>query len=165
MNNGAVQQLDTPLALYNNPANLFVAGFLGSPAMNIIDGTLKQERDALVFREAGEGTIEARFESAERPELTAFAGKPVVLGIRPEAIRITERPKPKEQTPGSFPALVDLIEATGAETNLHLDTGAHAIVCRSEASLVPGEAGRRMYFQMDLAKAHLFDRATALRII
>jgi multiple sugar transport system ATP-binding protein len=165
MNNGVVQQIDTPLALYNEPANLFVGGFLGTPAMNIIHGTLKQERDALVFHESGEGTIEARFDAAERPALAAFSGKPVVLAIRPEAIRITERPKGKEQVAGSFPALVDVVEALGAETNLHLDTGAHAVVCRGDATLVPADAGRRMYFQMDLAKAHLFDPATTLRIV
>ena len=51
MNNGVVQQTDTPLALYSQPANLFVAGFLGSPPMNFVNGTLKQERDSLVFSE------------------------------------------------------------------------------------------------------------------
>ncbi|MFN2475878.1 MAG: ABC transporter ATP-binding protein [Chthoniobacterales bacterium] len=165
MNSGVVQQIDTPLALYNEPANLFVASFLGSPAMNIIHGNLKQERDGLVFHEAGEGTIEARFEVAERPALAAFAGKPVVLGIRPEAIRITERPKGKEPTPDCFAALVDVVEAMGAETNLHLDTGAHSVVCRSDASLVSADAGRRMYFRMDLTRAHLFDPVTASRIV
>ncbi len=165
MNHGSVQQLDTPLALYNEPANLFVAGFLGSPAMNIVHGTLKQERDALVFQEVGEGTIQARFDPAERPALVAFVGKPVVLGIRPEAVHITERPKAKEQVLGGFPALVDVVEAMGAETNLHLETGAHAIVCRSDASLVPAEAGRRMYFRIDLSKTHLFDPVTTLRIV
>ncbi|PYI90256.1 MAG: glycerol-3-phosphate ABC transporter ATP-binding protein, partial [Verrucomicrobia bacterium] len=61
MNHGKVQQNDTPLKLYDEPTNLFVAGFLGSPPMNIIRGTLKLEREAIVFREADGGTIEARF--------------------------------------------------------------------------------------------------------
>src|SRR3982750_2313567 len=58
MNAGVVQQNDMPLKLYNNPVNLFVAGFLGSPPMNFINGTLKQERDSLVFRETEGGTVD-----------------------------------------------------------------------------------------------------------
>src|SRR5256714_1079623 len=61
MNNGKVQQIDTPLKLYNEPDNLFVAGFLGSPPMNFINGELKQERDAIVFKEMQGGTIQVRF--------------------------------------------------------------------------------------------------------
>src|SRR2546423_15374642 len=66
MHNGLVQQTDAPLALYNEPVNLFVAGFLGSPSMNFINGELKQERDAIVFKETKGGTIEVRF--ADRPQ-------------------------------------------------------------------------------------------------
>src|SRR5205823_12333739 len=58
MNDGKMQQVDTPLKLYNEPDNLFVAGFLGSPPMNFINGELKQERDAIVFTEMQGGTIE-----------------------------------------------------------------------------------------------------------
>ncbi len=71
MNDGVVQQNDTPLNLYHEPKNLFVAGFLGSPPMNFINGTLKEERDALVFREMEGGTIEVRF-PAERPGARRF---------------------------------------------------------------------------------------------
>ena len=66
MNNGVVQQIDTPLKLYNEPVNLFVAGFLGSPPMNFLNGTLKEERDALVFSEMHGGTIEVRLSIQER---------------------------------------------------------------------------------------------------
>src|SRR5205085_2967290 len=78
MNDGKVQQNDTPLKLYYEPANLFVAGFLGSPPMNIIRGTLKLERDAVVFREAEGGTIEARFPSQTHPSAPALVNRPLL---------------------------------------------------------------------------------------
>src|SRR5207245_10616954 len=64
MNNGLIQQIDTPLALYDQPANLFVAGFLGSPTMNFLTGTLKQERDTLAFCESDGGVVKARLSLA-----------------------------------------------------------------------------------------------------
>src|SRR5438876_562599 len=100
MNDGVVQQIDTHLALYNQPVNLFVAGFLGSPPMNFIDGELKQERDAIVFKEMPGGTIEARF--ADRPQARDFFGKPMLLGIRPEDIELAQFWK-KGNTAASFP--------------------------------------------------------------
>src|SRR4030081_569931 len=88
MNNGKVQQIDTPLKLYNEPDNLFVAGFLGSPPMNFINGELKQDRDAIVFKEMQGGTIEVRF--ADRPQARDFFRKPMLLGIRPEDIELAQ---------------------------------------------------------------------------
>src|SRR5437660_6857216 len=107
MNNGKVQQIDTPLKLYNEPDNLFVAGFLGSPPMNFIDGELKQERDAIVFKEMQGGTIQVRF--ANRPQVREFLGKPMLLGIRPEDIEVAQFSKTGNTT-ASFPAIVDIAE-------------------------------------------------------
>src|SRR5213083_2658600 len=117
MNNGIVQQTDTPLTLYNEPANLFVAGFLGSPPMNFINGELKQERDVIVFKETKCGTIEVRF--ADRPRAREFFGKAMLLGIRPEDIELAELSKTGNAA-ASFPAIVDIVEPMGAETNLYL---------------------------------------------
>jgi len=161
MNNGKVQQIDTPLKLYNEPDNLFVAGFLGSPPMNFINGELKQERGAIVFKETQGGTIEARFD--DRPQVHEFLGKPMLLGIRPEDIEVAESSKTRSAV-ASFPAIVDIVEPTGAETNLYLQTGAHTVVCRSQRALDHREAGHRLQFELSLNKAHLFDPATASRI-
>src|SRR5258705_9472402 len=75
MNNGKVQQIDTPLKLYNEPDNLFVAGFLGSPPMNFINVELKQERDAIVFNEMQGGTIKMRF--ANLPQAREYPAKQI----------------------------------------------------------------------------------------
>jgi len=161
MNNGKVQQTDTPLKLYNEPDNLFVAGFLGSPPMNFINGELKQERDAVVFKEMQGGTIEVRFK--DRLRAREFFGKPMLLGIRPEDIELAQFSK--TNAAASFPAIVDIVEPTGAETNLYLQTGAHTVVCRSQRALDHRETGHRLQFELNASKAHLFDPATTSRVI
>jgi len=162
MNNGKVQQNDTPLKLYHEPANLFVASFLGSPPMNIIRGTLKLERDAIVFREADGGTIEAKFPSQTHPNVQALVNRPLLLGIRPEDIELAQICRFTE--PVNFPAIVDIVEPMGAETNLYLQTGAHTIVCRSQQSLDHRDAGRRQQFALNLTKAHFFDPESTNRL-
>ena len=162
MNQGKVQQNDTPLKLYHEPANLFVAGFLGSPPMNIIGGTLKLERDALVFREADGGTIEAKFPSHLHSSARALVNRPLILGIRPEDIELAQISRFTE--PANFPAIVDIVEPMGAETNLYLQTGAHTIVCRSQQSLDHRDAGRRQQFALNLTKTHFFDPESTNRL-
>jgi multiple sugar transport system ATP-binding protein len=150
------------LKLYNEPDNLFVAGFLGSPPMNFIKGELKQERDAVVFKEMQGGTMEVRF--ANRPQAREFFGKPMLLGIRPEDIEIAQFSKMRNTT-ASFAAIVDIVEPMGAETNLYLQTGAHTIVCRSRRALDHRETGHRLQFELNVDKTHLFDAATTSRVV
>ncbi|MFN2508178.1 MAG: ABC transporter ATP-binding protein [Chthoniobacterales bacterium] len=163
LNNGVTQQKDSPVAVYNAPANLFVAGFLGRPSMNIVQGRLKQERDSLLFCESGGGTIEARLAAAEHPAAREFLEKPVLLGIRPEDIEVADVAR-GEESRGTFPALVDLVEPAGAETFLYVETGAHTLVCRSRRDLKDREAGHRMRFEINLKKTHLFDPVSGRRI-
>jgi len=164
MHNGVVQQTDTPLALYNEPVNLFVAGFLGSPPMNFITGTLELAGNSLVFSELKGGTIRVQLPAGERPAAKGLVGKPVLLGIRPENIELARFAGPEEAT-GSFPAIVDMVEPMGPETNLYLQTGVQTVVCRSQRPLDHREVGHRLEVEMDLKKAHLFDPDSGKRII
>jgi multiple sugar transport system ATP-binding protein len=158
MNDGRVQQIDVPLALYNEPVNLFVASFLGSPAMNFISGTLKEDGDKLRFREDEGGTIEVAFAAADRPAARKFVGQNIILGIRPENLDVATLSRKEGKAAGTgFPAIIDIVEPVGAETDLYLQTGAHTLVCRSQSAFDRKDAGRRLQFEMDLAKAHLFD--------
>src|SRR5205085_12364787 len=93
-----------------------------------------------------------------------FQDKPVMLGIRPEDIELAQFAAANERSTSSFPAIVDLVEPMGAETNLYLQTGAHTVVCRSQRALEHREVGRRFQFELKLEKAHLFDPATGERI-
>lgn len=166
MNDGVVQQNDAPLKLYREPVNLFVAGFLGSPPMNFITGTLKAEGERLRFSELEGGTIDLMFAAADRPAARDYVGKQVILGIRPEDLAVAKFDR-KEGRPAAgkgFPAIVDIVEPMGAETNLYLQTGAHPLVCRSQAAFDHREAGHRFHFEVNLEKAHLFDPISTLRL-
>jgi multiple sugar transport system ATP-binding protein len=164
MHNGVVQQTDTPLSLYNRPENLFVAGFLGSPPMNFINGTLKQEGENVAFSEINGGTIQVRLPARDHPGARELGGRSVLLGIRPEDIELAQFTGAGEST-GSFPAIVDMLEPMGPETNLYLQTGAHTVVCRSQRALEHREAGHRLEFEMNLKKAHFFDPVSGKRVI
>jgi multiple sugar transport system ATP-binding protein len=163
MSEGALQQDGTARVLYDEPANVFVAGFVGTPPMNLIRGSLKQERDWLLFSEAEEGTIEVRLPISEFPAGREFVGKPVLLGIRPEEIRMADSAATQKYG-GDFPALIDLVEVIGAETNLYLQTGAHSLVCRIPTGANALEAGHRARFSLNLNRLCLFDPISTRRI-
>jgi multiple sugar transport system ATP-binding protein len=164
MHHGVVQQTDTPLTLYNEPVNLFVAGFLGSPPMNFVNGTLDVQGDALTFSEIKGGTIRVRLFDRERPGVREMVGKPILLGIRPEHIELAQFTGTEERT-ASFPAIIEMVEPMGPETNLYLQTGAHTVVCRSQRALDHREVGHRLQFEMNLSQAHLFDPGSGNRVI
>jgi len=165
MNDGVVLQDGAPLVLYNEPVNLFVAGFLGTPPMNFITGTLKPAGDKIRFCEIEDGTIEVAFTAADRPAALEFIGQNVILGIRPEDIEVaTFSRKEGKAAANGFPAIVDIVEPMGAETNLYLQTGAHSLVCRSRGAFDHREAGHRLQFEMTLTKARLFDPVSTKRL-
>ncbi|MFA7344996.1 MAG: sn-glycerol-3-phosphate ABC transporter ATP-binding protein UgpC [Terrimicrobiaceae bacterium] len=157
---GVIQQVDTPLKLYNGPANLFVAGFLGSPPMNFLKGTLRKEGDRVVFKEAGGGAVEP--DLGIRPAAMTSIGKEVILGIRPENCDLVPHGNPPPEN--SFQAVVDIVEPMGAETYFYLQTGAHTVIARSPALVDQREAGHRLRFGIQAERAHLFDPGTGLRI-
>lgn len=164
LNDGAVQQDGPAPKLYDAPANVFVAGFVGSPPMNFVRGALKQDRDWLLFSEADDGTIEARWPISEFPAGQDFVGQPVLLGVRPEEITISESSK-AEKYAGGFPAIIDLVEMVGAEVNLFLQTGAHTLICRTQRGVDYWQAGHRGRFQLNLNKLCLFDPISGRRIV
>ena len=160
MKDGVVQQIDAPLKLYNQPANLFVAGFLGSPPMGFVKGTLEVSGGGALFREIGGGALECHFD--DRPGIKGFIGKEVILGIRPEGLKLAEA---GSAVPNRFQAVVEIVEPMGAETNIYLTTGAHSLICRTEATVEHGDVGRCLQFEIKLAKTHLFDPVTTNRIL
>ena len=86
MRKGLLQQFDAPQRLYERPANLFVASFIGSPAMNVLEGSLEREGDALVCRVGATSLALPPEVLNERPALASHVGKPIAVGIRPEAL-------------------------------------------------------------------------------
>lgn len=157
---GVIQQIDTPLNLYNEPVNMFVAGFLGSPSMNFLAGTLRGDGESLVFKEANGGGVQVNL--GPRPAAAPHVGKEIILGIRPEHCN----PLPPEFTrrENSFQAVVDIVEPMGAETFYYLQTGAHTVISRGPSGDERHEAGHRIRFEIQSGKAHLFDPRTGLRL-
>jgi multiple sugar transport system ATP-binding protein len=161
MKDGIVQQIDAPLKLYNEPVNLFVAGFLGSPPMNFIHGRLSTAGDSIVFKEMEGGTISIKV--PKRDSLSAFVGKEVIMGIRPEDVDLLASGKAPGDT--TFQAVVDIVEPMGAETNFYIQTGAHTVISRSQAAVDQREVGHRLQFEIKADKVHLFDPVSTLRIV
>jgi ABC-type sugar transport systems, ATPase components len=164
LNEGRVQQDDAPLAVYHQPANIFVAGFLGNPPMNLVQGILKEERGALAFRETGGGTIQFKLPASIGAVAGDYADKPVTLGIRPEDIELAQFSTKSDQGV-RFPGIIDVVEPMGAETNLYAETGAHTVVCRTQRAIDHQNSGRREQFVFDPTKSHFFDPQTTKRVV
>jgi multiple sugar transport system ATP-binding protein len=143
MHDGIVEQIGTPLDLYDNPANMFVAGFIGSPAMNFIDGTFKSGDRAVVV--AVDGT---RFEVTNAG--AANDGQAVTLGIRPEHLVISEDGAEGE---------VIVVEPTGSETQVVVRLSGRDVigVFRERHEFRPGE---KIHFHAQPDLVHLFDKNT-----
>ena len=148
MNEGVAEQIDTPLAVYEHPDTVFVAGFIGSPAMNILPGTVRAGRAMLP------GGIPVAPASA--PD-----GVPILLGIRPEHLA----PCPPD-APGAIPVEVDAAELLGADAygHGHLPGDAAAFLVRLPGS-APPRPGERLTVQADPAFVHLFDPESGRRLV
>ncbi|HWX63796.1 sn-glycerol-3-phosphate ABC transporter ATP-binding protein UgpC [Bradyrhizobium sp.] len=159
MHQGSVQQFDIPQRVYARPANMFVAGFMGSPSMNFLQGTLSS-RDGAPCVEiplANGGT--AAMPLARPPGIMPVGGK-VVLGIRPEHLyRYDADLKAKKPTLARLTAPVELVEPTGAETVANLRIGDCEVVGRFDPDGAP-EAGEQLDLGIDMAPACLFDPNT-----
>jgi multiple sugar transport system ATP-binding protein len=163
LDRGGVQQDAAARVVFDAPANLFVARFFGEPPMNLVHGTIKQERDRVLFAESGEGTIAVPLAASRFPGAQELAGKPVVLGFRPGDIEMAA--EGADRSAATFRALVERTEARGAETDLYLQTGAHELICRSRRWAEQIEGGHRFQFEIQLGKAHLFDPDSGDRIM
>ncbi|WP_029076915.1 ABC transporter ATP-binding protein [Kaistia adipata] len=151
MNAGVVQQVGSPLDLYDRPANLFVAGFMGSPAMNMFEGTYRAT-DGAPRIELGQGISVPLAGPAPTAE-----GTKVTLGIRPEHVLVGR------ELPGGFEARIDLVEPTGFGTILHASAfGSDVKAFSLERGLA--ERGDTVHVAFPVERIHVFDTATGARI-
>jgi multiple sugar transport system ATP-binding protein len=152
MHDGVIEQIGTPLELYDHPDNLFVAQFIGSPAMNVVSGTLR--------RNAGGAFVEAA--GGIRWPLAAAGngkdGEAVVYGIRPEHLSLADTDGAHAVT-----AEVTVVEPTGAETELHLRAGEAEIVVVASGR-TNAKPGDRIGVIPDLSLVHLFAQASGRRL-
>ena len=164
MKDGNIMQVSQPLDLYQRPANMFVAGFIGSPPMNFIRGSLQRAGDHLQFVENNADPAAVRIVLDDRlSRLGArFVDKPIVFGIRPEdvldAVAVGEHDARRLAT-----VRVEVAEPMGHETYLYLHTGAHSFVARVRGS-DRFDGGETLRVGFRLENAHLFDPATEAAI-
>ncbi len=156
MHQGEVQQVDAPLALYERPANLFVGGFIGSPAMNFLDGRIVR-RDGLRFVTDGPQRLSAPLPADWRPRgapVETLLDRPLTLGIRPEHVRLREA-----GAADAFPAVVQLVEPLGNETLLYFTVAGRMFVVRSPGGVEAG-VDRQVGLALAGERAHFFDPET-----
>src|SRR5262245_13578770 len=153
MKDGLVQQVGEPLELYNSPANRFVAGFIGSPAMNFASVTVNRNGDGLF---AGNAGLSIRVPSHLAPRLDAHNGKVATLGIRPEDLRMANGSDPADMT---IDAVVEVAEQLGSEVVLDLKAGPNVIVASVEPT-VRAKPGEKVRLALDPQRLYFFDGAT-----
>jgi multiple sugar transport system ATP-binding protein len=144
MNAGRVEQIGAPLELYDLPSNLFVAGFIGSPAMNFLKGRIESG----AFRAEGGAALPLPGKA------NGSSGRPAVYGVRPEHFQLN---------PQGLPAIVHVVEPTGSETQVMVEFAGASVICafRERVSAKPGETIR---IAPEPSLAHLFDADTGRRL-
>ncbi|MEO8670111.1 MAG: sn-glycerol-3-phosphate ABC transporter ATP-binding protein UgpC [Tahibacter sp.] len=158
LKDGAIQQIDTPMNLYARPANLFVAGFLGSPAMNLMRGRVV-ERGGLQL-DVGNALLPLNAISTDETAAPGVSvGDDLTAGLRPEDLI----PVDGIATGALLKAQLELVEPVGNEVFLNLRSGAHILVARVPPRILP-EVGTSLELRFDPARLHLFDSATGNRI-
>jgi multiple sugar transport system ATP-binding protein len=126
MRHGVLQQFDVPQRLYESPANLFVASFIGSPSMNVVEATVEKTAGAIALR-VGSATLPLPAETVSaRPALAGYAGRRIALGIRPEALDETTRRNGDET--GRLRGITRAVEALGPELLVYLEVQAKPVL-------------------------------------
>jgi multiple sugar transport system ATP-binding protein len=162
MKDGFIQQSATPEVLYNHPVNLFVAGFIGAPAMNMLTGQLVEEGGAVRFRATGVN-VEVPVGRAQALRSKGYIGREVIFGVRPEDLH--EEPVFIEASPNSvINASIEVSENLGHEMFLYLTgLGKDNVIAR-----VDGRSGLRenqnVKLAIDMNKVHVFDKETELNV-
>ncbi len=160
MKDGVIHQIDTPLDIYNNPANMFVAGFIGSPAINLLDGRLEARDSQLCFVTEG---VSIALTKSQEETLKSYKDKAIVFGIRPEDI-YDARFDSMADAPQQIMALCDIVEPLGNEYHLQLKAGKDNLTARFDPKELP-RAGEQLAISVDMAKAHFFDPETQLSLV
>jgi multiple sugar transport system ATP-binding protein len=156
MREGRIQQIGTPLQVYGKPANKFVAGFIGAPAMNFIDVTVHSEAGVTAVEAEG---LRLAVSAADARALAAHNGRRVILGVRPEHLVLGDG------APGlSFDARVEVVEQLGSEILLETRVGSHSVTVARVAAETPIARGDQVRLSAQLGRLHFFDPETELPV-
>ncbi len=158
MSDGLIQQCDAPLTLYHHPANVFVAGFIGSPAMNFVPVTIVEQNGTLYADAAG--AFRVALPSQHAAKIKPYVGKICTFGIRPEHIY---DPNLNNRIPASdgntLSAEVDVVEPLGHDIEMHLKMGEFTLIAKID-SATQARVGDTITAVFDMEFSHLFDKET-----
>ena len=161
MLDGVIQQIAPPLELYHEPVNKFVAGFIGSPPMNFVNGEVQTQNGSMRFVDPT-GQVNLEVASDHRDRLQPYAGKKVILGIRPEEFMDN---RDQRIVPGrSVQANVEVVEPMGSEIYLYLDFAGSSVTARIGVETEPA-VNEPHVLDVDMTKVHYFDADTELAIV
>jgi multiple sugar transport system ATP-binding protein len=163
MNEGRVRQVDAPADVYDHPRDTFVAGFLGSPPMNLLDGTLVRDGSAWLVRLAQSPESSIALPDRLAPSAEAAPSRDVIVGVRPEHLKARRSDAGSPAQPGELAATLELAEPLGHEHLLHLRVGEVALTARSEPAAWP-EMGATLLVRPVTERLHLFDAASGLSL-
>jgi multiple sugar transport system ATP-binding protein len=158
LRDGVMQQLDTPQTLYDRPANLFVAGFIGTPAMNFFPGQLVSDNGGQDLYVQSTG-LKLKLADALRTKMAAHSGREVVFGVRPEHIHNKAEIREAALPGSSASAKVAVIEPLGSEVFAYLSVDGHEFISRMDASTAP-RAGDTVEVFFETQRMHIFDKET-----
>ena len=149
LKDGKLEQIDSPMNLYDKPASKFVAGFIGSPPMNFFKGTIGSWKGPLSFKS---GRFEVTIPGKFKEKLASFAGKEITMGIRPEDISAMR----KNENDAEVKSQIDLVEPMGADYYVYLNTGDTSYIARTD-SFEKASVGQSMALFFDMQQVHFFD--------
>ncbi len=161
MNKGKIQQVGRPDEIYLKPANVFVAGFVGTPQMNFFDATV-EIRDNEIILDASD--FKVRLPRDYLPVLQEYNGKTVIVGIRPEHIYPEGHAPTTAKKLSWIEGTVDFVEALGSDTILHLNTGSMILVVKISGSH-HYEIGSKVKVALDLSNIHVFDKESQVSLL
>jgi len=158
MKDGVILQVDTPLNLYDTPATVFVAGFIGTPPMNFFRGRLAKDGENIFFVD---DVMRLPLLAEWKEKLAPYIDKPIVFGVRPEDIG-SERALSADYP--SVKAKIEVTEPMGSETYLYLDTGCQSFIAKVDAH-IKTQVGTEIDLKLYMPKAHIFCGVTEKIII
>ena len=157
MKDGKVQQIGSPLYLYNHPVNKFVAGFIGSPPMNFLNVKVIEKNGSIAI---DEGTFVLQPTEDQQKHLKKYIGKNVFFGIRPEDLQLVAE---SDNAKNSMTLKITVKEPLGAETHLYLASKNQQVIARTFNTVEAG-IGESLHFVPNMEKARFFDNETEANI-
>jgi len=161
MNAGKLMQIGTPEDIYLKPANVFVAGFVGTPQMNFFEATVKEIKNVTLL-DAGDFKIDLGSKFVDI--LKDYVNKTVIVGIRPEHMVPKELMPPSLKDVAFIKGIIDFVEALGSDTIIHVNTGSMILVVKISGSR-RYQIGQNVSIAIDLNKIHVFRKDTQIAII